>query len=113
MRRDILVYAIAAALVLTILPAEAVQSSGTINDKFEQWQLRRLFDPNEHQLRQGRAGMVFIYDGIKSNIINRVMDEQFDCLDSMMFTRTIITDDYGEPEVDPQTGLAMIEDDGC
>lgn len=112
MRMDILVYACAAALLLTILPVGAVQS-GNVEMKIEQWQINRLFNPGENQRKQEQDGMVFIYDGIKGNIVNRVMDEEFDRLDSMMFTRTIITDEEGDPVLHPETGLAMIEDDGC
>ena len=77
------------------------------------WQLQRLFEPTDHQLRQEESGFVFIYDGIKSSDIERVMSEQFHRLDSIMFTGIIITDEDGEPVLDPVTGLAMREDDGC
>ena len=107
-----LVYAIAAALLIMILPVEAAQSTNS-DHVYEDWQLERLFEPDDNQLRQERNGMVFIYDGMKSSDIERVMTEQFDRLQSMMFTGTIITDEEGEPLHDPDTGLAMIEEDGC
>lgn len=112
MKIDILIYAFAAALLVTILPAEAEQSSDS-DQKYENWQLQRLFEPNEQQIKQERKGMVFIYDGVKSSDINQVMHEQFDRLQSMMFTGTIITDQDGEPLLHPETGMVMREEDGC
>ena len=112
MKMEILVYAFTAALLIMILPVEAVPSDDP-EQVYESWQLQRLFAPNESQLRQERKGTVFIYDGMKSSDINQVMNEQFDRLQSMMFTGTIITDEEGEPLLDPDTGVAMIEEDGC
>ena len=77
------------------------------------WQLKRLFSPSPQQLEAEKEGFVFIYDGLKSSDIERVLQEQFHRLDSMMFTGIIITDEDGNPVIDPQTGLAMREDDGC
>jgi hypothetical protein len=54
----------------------------------DDWQLAMLFDPSAAQLKVEERGRVFIYDGIKSTDVQRVMDSQFHRLDSMMFIRT-------------------------
>lgn len=77
------------------------------------WQLQRLFAPSVQQLSAEDKGFIFIYDGIKSSDIEKVMQEEFERLDNMMFTGIIITDEEGNPVIDPKTGLAMKEDDGC
>ena len=62
----------------------------------EDWQLAMLFDPSEAQLKIEERGRVFIYDGIKSTDVQRVMDSQFHRLDSMMFIRTKFVDADGK-----------------
>jgi len=101
-----------AMLVSVVIPALAAQAN-TVDEKYEKWQLKRLFNPDQRQLSHEQAGMVFIYDSLKSKDVDRVMTEQFHRLNSMMFIGTIITDEKGKPLVNPETGLAMIEDDGC
>lgn len=100
---------IAATMLMTMAPAQAAYSASV----YERWQLKRLLQPGESQLKQEQKGKVFIYEGIKDKDISRVMGEQFDRVENMMFIGTIVTDEKGEPRTDPQTGLALIEDDGC
>ena len=70
----------------------------------EDWQLAMLFDPSAAQLKVEERGRVFIYDGIKSTDIQKVMDSQFDRLDNMMFVRTQSVSEDGNVES---------EDDDC
>ncbi len=64
----------------------------------EDWQLAMLFDPPAAQLKVEESGRVFIYDGIKSTDVQRVMDSQFHRLDSMMFVRTQYVSAAGDVE---------------
>ena len=64
----------------------------------EDWQLSMLFDPSAAQLKVEERGRVFIYDGIKSTDIQKVMDSQFDRLDNMMFVRTKVVNADGKVE---------------
>jgi hypothetical protein len=70
------------------------------------WQERRLFEPSEGQLAQEQRGQVFIYDGLDSGKVQQAMDEQFDRIENMMFTRI-----HHLPPT--ATGPVMVEDDGC
>ena len=70
------------------------------------WQERRLFEPTESHLAQEQRGQVFIYDGLDISKVQRAMDEQFDRIDNMMFTRIHYPSPTG-------TGPAQVEDDGC
>ena len=83
------------------------------DDKMRQWQLGLLLNPGVHQLDLERKGRVVIYDGLRSADIDRALEQQFDRIDSMMFTGTVITDTRGVPVTDPVTGEVMVEDDGC
>ncbi len=77
------------------------------------WQERLLLDPPASQLRQEARGRVMIYDGLTDARIEQAMDTQFERIDSMMFVRTIVTDDNGAILRDEDTGSAVVEDDGC
>lgn len=83
------------------------------DDSMYGWQLSLLFEPSPAQLKVEDRGRVVIYDSLRSSDIERAMDEQFDRVDNMMFVNTIITDTQGMPIMDPDTGVAMVEDDGC
>ena len=71
----------------------------------DSWQMRMLFNSPENQLKVEKRGRIMIYDGLKEAQIEQVMETQFDRVESMMFVRTIVTND--------ETGEDMVEDDGC
>lgn len=77
------------------------------------WQEKLLFNPPDSQLKAEQHGRIMIYDGLKDTQISQAMDTQFDRIESMMFVRTIVTDDEGEAAHDTETGQVIVEDDGC
>ena len=79
----------------------------------ESWQVRLLLDPSPGQLRMEKRGRVMIYDGLTHEQIDRALDTQFDRIRTMMFVRTIVTDDEGNAVRDEETGDIRVEDDGC
>ena len=82
-------------------------------DTLTAWQERRLFHPSEVQLHNERQGRIFIYDGLSDKIAQKAVDEEFDRVQHMMFTNTIVTDETSEPVRDDETGDIAQEEDGC
>jgi len=77
------------------------------------WQMKRLFQPTHADLKSEARGRVMIYDGVTDKTVERALREQFHRVDSMMFTRTVVTDEDGAPRRDPDSGAVLHEDDGC
>lgn len=77
------------------------------------WQMKRLFQPTRADLKSEARGRVMIYDGVTDKTVERALREQFHRVDSMMFTRTVVTDEDGAPRRDPDSGAVLHEDDGC
>ena len=75
--------------------------AGAGEERMRDWQLSLLFSPAEQQLRVEEKGRIMIYDGLYSSDVNRALDEQFDRLEHMMFTNTIVTVESGKPARDP------------
>jgi hypothetical protein len=79
----------------------------------EAWQLRLITDPDDHMLKREANGLVFIYDRLLDSKVDEILDNHFDRIDSMMFTRVKVTDANGDIQLDPETGEELQEDDGC
>jgi hypothetical protein len=79
----------------------------------DSWQMATLFSPSPTQLEREAKGHLVIYHGMRDIDVERAMDEQFERIETMMFTATIVTDQTGEPLRDRETGAFITEDDGC
>ena len=79
----------------------------------EQWQYNRLFNPSPADQEAEERGDVVIYDGLTDVTVNKALDQNFNRIQNMMFTRTVVTDENGGPMIDPVTGNKVVEDDGC
>lgn len=79
----------------------------------ENWQYNRLFNPSPANLKAEERGTVFIYDGLTDVTVKQALDQNFDRIQNMLFTGTVITDENGNPQLDPITGEPLVEDDGC
>ena len=77
------------------------------------WQEQMLFEPSPQQLEPEARGRVMIYSGLRDTRIEEALDQQFDRIEHMMFTGTVITDENGDPRMDANTGEVLVEDDDC
>jgi hypothetical protein len=77
------------------------------------WQMSRLFEPTQADLKSEDKGRVMIYDGMKDKDVERALDEQFDRLEHVMFTRTVVTDDAGNARRTDSGEVVTEADDGC
>ena len=70
------------------------------------WQQQMLFEPTASQLTMERKGRIFIYDGMPNAVVQTAMDQHFERIQHMMFTRVRHPPKTpGQPE--------KVEDDGC
>ena len=87
--------------------------AGHVRAEQPDWYRQQLFEPSESQLAMEARGRVTIYDGLRDIDVQRALDEQFDRIESMMFTGTVMTDENGELLRDEVTGEVLVENDGC
>ena len=92
------------ATVKTILIASMLTLTTTSAFADNSFYNKILFTPSDSMLKAESRGRIMIYDGMDNETVNRAMDEQFDRIDNMMFTRIHHVQDDGEEYVD---------DDGC
>jgi len=92
--------------IITLLCAAGPAAAGD-------WQEKLLLNPPDSQLNLEQRGRIMIYDGLTDKQIAMAMDTQFDRIESMMFVRTIVTNDEGNAMHDNETGQVIVEDDGC
>ena len=72
----------------------------------DSYDLRRLMQPSAAELASEKKGHIHIYDALEVNQLNAALDENFDRIQNMMFTRI----DHLPPT---GSGPAEVEDDGC
>ena len=102
------------SILSALVFAAAALSQPAMTVAADSWQEKILFSPSPAQIEmEDSRHRIMIYHGLKDTQINQVMNQQFDRIEHMMFTGTVVTDVNGEEIFDPATGLAMVEDDGC
>lgn len=79
----------------------------------ERWQMNMIYHPGESVLEREDRGFVYIYDGFKESQVDQILDDKFERMDRMMFTRVKLTDSSGDILLDPETGDELTADDGC
>jgi hypothetical protein len=99
-------------LFLSLLLASQAQVA-IGDDANADWQYRRLMHPTLEEIHWEQAGNIMIYSGLTDRQVAVAMEGQFQRIESMMFTGTVVTDDLGEPTADPASGEIITENDGC
>lgn len=102
-----------ASCVLMLTLGASLAGPAKADPMVASWQMKRLFQPTRTDLAAEARGRIMIYDGLTDKTVARALDEQFDRVDAMMFTRTVVTDEAGSPRRDSDTGEIVTEDDGC
>ena len=95
----------AAAALVWCVPATAhVHETLALPDA--SYDMRRLMHPTPAELASEEKGHVHIYDSLEINEVDIALDENFDRIQNMMFTRIHHLPPSG-------SGPAEVEDDGC
>ena len=94
--------------------SQAEEAIGTIAllDAANKWQMARLFEPTQRERQLEEKGYIMIYDNLPDTTVDKALDNNFDRIENMMFTRVVVTDNNGQPELD-EAGNTVTEDDGC
>ncbi len=79
----------------------------------EEWQLDLIYYPSASMLEREAKGFVFIYDGLSEDMVDKILDDRYDRIEYMMFTRVKKTDNNGDTMIDPETGDDILVDEGC
>lgn len=100
-------------LAITLGLLAGYQAASAEPPSVNSWQMKRLFQPSQADLKSEAKGRVMIYDGMTDKMVERALSEEFQRVDAMMFTRVVVTDADGEPRRDPESGEVVYQDDGC
>lgn len=99
-----------ACLALLFIPCASAFDADTA---LHNWQVRRLMQPTQRELRDEAAGKIYIYDGLTDREVEQALDGHFERIGSMMFMGTVKTDEAGKVLMDAQTGKPLQESGGC
>jgi len=113
-RKAAAIHSITITLVLgcTGGPATALADELDLFEAVEKWQMNRLFKPTRQQRGYERKGDVVIYDGLTDIMVEKAINENFDRIQNMMFTRVVLTGKDGKPKRGGD-GELITADDGC
>ena len=101
------------ACLIVVFSQTAFAVNEQTQNKIHNWQMKQIYQPSQHLLDRESHGFVNIYDGFSDTQVDQVMDQKFERIDNMMFTRVKKTDIQGAILKDPVSGLDIVEDDGC
>jgi hypothetical protein len=79
----------------------------------ERWQMNMIYQPKDFVLEREEKGFVHIYDGFDEIQVDQILDDKFERMERMMFTRVKLTDSSGDILLDPETGAELTADGGC
>jgi hypothetical protein len=99
--------------IVMLLAGTLLTPPARADDANEKFQYNTLFSPTPAQLKAEGRGRVMIYDGLDNAVVERALDEQFDRIEHMMFTRirdTAAKDDGKTPDGGENDSG---DDDGC
>ena len=94
-----------AAALVWCAPAIANEHSNLASSD-SPYDVRRLMRPTPAELASEEKGHIHIYDSLEINAVNKALDENFERIQNMMFTRIHHLPPTG-------SGPAKVEDDGC
>lgn len=95
-----------------LLPFAYAGDMGT-DQGLHDWQLRRLMQPTQRELRNESLGRIYVYDGLTDQEVERALHEHFGRIEFMMFMGTIKTDERGQVLKDAETGKPLQESNAC
>ena len=93
-------------VALCLCSASALAENALPSTDQLDYQERLLLHPTTKQLAAEQDGRVRIYDSLEIGLINTALDQQFNRIDHMMFSRIHHPPPSG-------AGPAAVEDDGC
>jgi hypothetical protein len=103
-----------AAIGITISALVAMSIyAGDVRAEQSDWYRLQLFEPSKTQLALEEDGQVMTYDSLRDIDLLRVLDEQFDRVESIMFTGTVVSNKKGGQVGNEETGEIPVENDDC
>jgi len=113
-RKAAAIHSITIALTLGLTGGPVTAKAGELDlfKAVDKWQMNRLFKPTRAQRTYERKGDVVIYDGLTDIMVEKAINQNFDRIQNMMFTRVVLTGKDGKPRRSDD-GELITADDGC